>query len=66
MKNWKTTVMGTVAGIFGAILTGFSNGSFEMNWKSFGAFAILTIWGVVMKDHDTTGNGTTATKQKGL
>lgn len=60
-KNWKTTVAGLVAGLIGAIATGFTNGAFELNWKSFAAFIVPVIIGLFTKDFDKTGIGANAT-----
>lgn len=63
LKNWKTSVAGFVTGILSALATGLNAGAFEFNFKSIIAFIVPVILGLLMKDYDTTGTGTGASKE---
>jgi hypothetical protein len=45
-----TTIRGILGGVGAACVVGFENGQFQLNWKSFLAFAIPTAWGLIEKD----------------
>jgi hypothetical protein len=62
MKNWKTTLLGILAGLTGGTVAGWTTPDGDINWVAV-AFSIITaLFGYFSKDHDTTGIGASATK----
>lgn len=53
MKNWKTTLVGTIAGALMVGLELIMHG--ETNYKTVGLAVALALLGAVSKDHDKTG-----------
>jgi hypothetical protein len=56
MKNWKTTLMGCIAGVFALVLPIIQAGDFsKLETKDFIIAAIAVVWGIVQKDSNVTG-----------
>ena len=57
IRNWKTSILGALAGIFGTTSMGWLTTEGKPNWFAilFGILAAGT--GVAAKDHDVTGGG---------
>ena len=61
MKNPYTTIAGVAGGI-GTVLTPVAQGQ-PIDWTHIIIGCVLAILGVLSKDYNTTGNGSTATKE---
>lgn len=55
LKNWKTSLLGLLAGITGTSAVGWTTPDGKVNWISVGLGLALTILGYVSKDHNVTG-----------
>jgi len=53
MKNWKTTIIGSIAAIFIAVQPLFRTG--VIDWKAVGLAALIALFGYLAKDADVTG-----------
>jgi hypothetical protein len=62
MKNWKTTVVGIIAGMTGGTAVGWTDATGNVNWWSVALAIITSLFGLFTKDADTTGIGASATK----
>jgi len=60
LKNWKTSLLGLVGGIFIAIVEVSFTGT--LTWRGAGLAALSVIKGALQKDYDSTGIGDKATK----
>ncbi len=64
MKNWKTTVLGTLGGLTGASMVGWTKPDGGVNWLAVGFAVIASARGYYSKDKDVTGAGASATVVK--
>lgn len=56
--NWISTVVGQAIGIINGY---FADGG-QLSWKAFLAYAVPAVLGLIMKDWNTTGTGSGASK----
>lgn len=55
MKNWKTTLLGFIAGITGGTATGWTKPDGSINFFAVAAAVVTALFGYFAKDHDVTG-----------
>ena len=55
MKNWKTTLLGILAGITGGTMAGWTKPDGTINWVAVAFSVVTAAFGYFTKDHDVTG-----------
>jgi hypothetical protein len=61
-SSWKTSFAGVITGLLYLALTAFSGGTAAITLPVISQALGPALIGLLAKDHDTTGNGSTATK----
>lgn len=54
-KNWKTSLLGLIAGITGGSAAGWTKPDGSINWISAAMALAFTVLGYFAKDHNVSG-----------
>lgn len=62
-KNWKTTLVGALAGTIGGTAQGWTTPDGSINWMSVALAIAMAFLGALAKDHNATGGSVPMTPE---